>query len=157
MPIIFFAFWLVLNGRFTWEIAAFGAVLSAALYWFCVKFLEYSPKAEWKAIRKIPGMARYFFLLIKEIFKANFALMKIVYSPKKKIKPQLVTFHTPLRNPGLRSVLADSITLTPGTITVMLEDGEMTVHCLDESFAQGIEDLEFQRLLLKLGDQEEQP
>ena len=100
-------------------------------------------------------MAHYFLLLIWEILKSNFALIRIVYS-RQEIKPQLVTFHTPLKSPALQSVLADSITVTPGTITVMVDNGEMTVHCLDERFADGIEDLKFQRLLVEMSGQKEE-
>lgn len=150
MPILFFAFWIVLNGRITWEIAIFGVVLTAALSWFCVRFLDYSLRKEWGMLRRLPALARYFVTLVKEIFKANFTIIPIVYNRKREIKPQLITFHTPLQSALTRNVLADSITVTPGTITVTSEEGDLTVHCLDECFAEGIEDLDFQKQLLKL-------
>ena len=46
-------------------------------------------------------------------------------------------------------MLANAITLTPGTITVTLEGSEYTVHCLDESMAEGIQDSEFVKYILK--------
>ncbi|MBQ8547563.1 MAG: Na+/H+ antiporter subunit E, partial [Lachnospiraceae bacterium] len=49
-----------------------------------------------------------------------------------------------------RTVLANSITLTPGTITVELTEDEFKVHCLDKEMAEGIEDSVFVRLLLKM-------
>lgn len=150
MPVLFFALWVILNGRLNGEIALFGLVLTAALYWFCVQYLDYSPKREWNSLRLVPGALRYALLVIAEIVKANIALTKLVYNPKAAVKPQLITFHTPLKSHALQSVLADSITVTPGTITVLAEDGDMTVHCLDDCFAKGIEDTAFQRLLLKL-------
>lgn len=155
MAVVFFAFWVILNGRITWEIAAFGVVLSAALYYFCVKFLDYDPRSEWRAVRCLPGMAGYLWLLVKEIFKANMSLIPIVYTHKAQVKPKLITFHTPLKGHTLQSLLADSITVTPGTITVQVEDGDMTIHCLDDCFAQGIEDTPFQRHLLALSAKEE--
>lgn len=149
MPVLFFALWIILNGRFTWEIAAFGAALTGALYWFCVRFLEYDPRRDLRRVRIIPDALCYLGTLVKEIVLSNFALIRIVYG-RKKIRPQLVTFHTPVKNAALQAVLADSITVTPGTITVLLENGDLTVHCLDESFAQGIDDLSFQRMLLAM-------
>lgn len=50
-------------------------------------------------------------------------------------------------------LLANSITLTPGTITVALEDNEYTVHCLDRRFGEGLADSSFVRLLHKIEGQ----
>ena len=49
MFFVFFLLWVAFNGRLTWEIAAFGAVLSGVLYAFCCAFLGYSPKKDWAA------------------------------------------------------------------------------------------------------------
>lgn len=72
-----------------------------------------------------------------EIVKCNLALTRIVFAPKLEVKPHLVTFRTPLKG-GFKSALADSITLTPGTITVHSEGDRLTVHCLDTQFMEGI-------------------
>lgn len=145
----FFLLWVVFNGRLTWEIAAFGVVLSAAVYAFCCAFLEYSPKKDWELFKLLPKLLRYLGLLFCEVVKANMALIRIVFQPHIEVKPKLVTFRTPLK--GMKkSVLADSITLTPGTITVLSEGERLTVHCLDESFMEGITDLEFQKQLLAM-------
>ena len=55
-----------------------------------------------------------------------------------------------LKTEMARVMLANSITLTPGTITVSLTDQELLVHCLDKSLAEGMEDSEFVKLLEKL-------
>jgi multicomponent Na+:H+ antiporter subunit E len=47
-------------------------------------------------------------------------------------------------------ILANSITLTPGTITVSLTDDHLLVHCLDKSLAEGMDDSVFVRLLQKM-------
>ena len=150
MFLVFFLLWVVFNGRLTWEIAAFGAVISAVLYAFCCAFLDYSPKKDLAALRRVPKMLRYLGLLIMEIIKANAALTRIVFNRKIEVKPQLVTFKTPLSGPVTKSVLADSITLTPGTITVLSGGDELTVHCLDKGFMDGIDDTPFRRRLLDM-------
>lgn len=154
MFLLFFLLWVAFNGRLTWEIAAFGAVISAALYAFCCAFLDYGPKKDLKAIRLIPGIARYVRLLLTEIIKSNVALTRIVFNRQIEVKPKLVTFKTPLTGTR-KSVLADSITLTPGTISVHCEGDSLTVHCLDEQFMEGIENTSFQQALLKMGAKEE--
>ena len=51
-------------------------------------------------------------------------------------------------------MLANSITLTPGTITVSLEDDTLLVHCLDKTLSEGMEDSEFVKMLEKLEGEE---
>jgi len=149
MYFVYLALWIVFNGRFTWEIAAFGAVVSAAVYYFSVKFLGYDPKKELKALRLLPRILRYLVLVFVEIMKSNLALIRIVYGRTNEIKPRLVTFKTPLKG-AYKSILADCITVTPGTISVISEEDRLTVHALDASFAEGIEDTDFQKQLLEM-------
>ena len=154
MFVVFFALWVVFNGKFNLEIAIFGVILSAVVYLFSCKFLGYSIEKDKKLLRLIPAALRYVVLLVCEIFKSNIALLKVVYSRKVDIKPQLVTFRTPLKG-SFKSLLGDSITVTPGTITVHSEDDKLTVHCLDKSFMEGIEDTDFQKKLLEMQQKEE--
>ena len=58
--------------------------------------------------------------------------------------------HTDLKTETARVILANSITLTPGTITVSLTEQELLVHCLDKTLAEGMEDSSFVKLLKKL-------
>lgn len=149
MVLVFFVLWIVFNGRFTWEIAAFGVVISAVIYAFSVRFLGYDPKKELKAVKMLPRIFRYLWLVVKEIAKSNAALIRTVYGRADEIKPQLVTFKTPLKG-AYKAILADCITVTPGTISVECGDDRLTVHALDRSFADGIENSEFQKQLLEM-------
>ena len=150
-----FLLWIAFNGRITLEVVVIGIVITAALYFFCVKFLDYRLRYEWRTLRMIPSALAYGLLLLSEIAKATFAVMRIVLNPKYEIKPQLITFQTPLKTTIAQTLLANSITLTPGTISVFCKGNKLTVHCLDRSFAEGIEDLAFQQRLLKLEQREE--
>ncbi len=149
MFFLFLALWFVFHGKITAEIAIIGAVVSALMYGFCIKFLAYQPKNEWKVIKSLPQRTAYAMLMVREIALSNIALTKIVFS-KNKPEPVLVTFHTPLEDVAARTVLCDSITLTPGTITVSIEDDCLTVHCLDKSFAEGIQNTPMQQALLQM-------
>ena len=155
MFVVFFALWVIFNGKLNAEIAIFGVVLSAVVYLFSCKFLGYSLKKDQQLLRLIPSMLRYLCLLVREIVKSNLALIRVVYSRKAEVKPQLVTFRTPVKG-AYKSVLADCITVTPGTISVTSEDDKLTVHALDTSFAEGIEDTDFQKQLLEMQQKEEQ-
>lgn len=150
MYIIFFLIWIIFNGQFTLEIAAFGVVISGFIYWFMCRFLSYNPKTDLVLVRKLFQMLYYAFVLVREIIKANFAVIKMIMSSKYEIEPAVVRFKTDLKTPFARILLANSITLTPGTITVSLENDEYVVHCLDKSLAEGINSSIFVTLLRKL-------
>ena len=101
-------------------------------------------------MKKIPKMFRYLCVLILEIIKANFAVLHMILSEKEELEPTLVSFHSDMKTPTGRALLANAITLTPGTITVNLEDSDYVVHCLDESLAVGMDDSVFVELLSEL-------
>lgn len=87
-------------------------------------------------------MLRLFAVLLKEIVKANLAVVKMIYSLRTP-SGCFVSFPAPLKHTLARVALADCITLTPGTITGLLEEGQYTVHCLDKSMAEGLEESAF--------------
>ena len=92
----------------------------------------------------------FFALWVKEIVKANFAVMHMILSEREEIEPALVSFHSDMKTSTGKAFLANAITLTPGTITVSLEEDEYLIHCLDESFAVGIDDSIFEKLLKEM-------
>ena len=150
MLLLLFVLWLVFNGKVTPEIVLFGIGLSSAVYLFCWKFLKYRPKQELLALRLLPQGIGYFFVLVKEIVKANCVMIPLIVSPKYEVEPVLVTFRTDLKSNLAKTVLANSITMTPGTITVELTEDEFKVHCLDKEMAEGLADSDFVRLLRRM-------
>ena len=73
-----------------------------------------------------------------------------VFTRKEIMEPIIIHVKTPLESEALRVILANSITLTPGTITVSLTDDDLYVHCLDKSLADGVINSPFTELLLKI-------
>ncbi len=150
MYFIFFLIWIIFNGQFTLEIAAFGVVIAGFIYWFICKFLNYSPRTDIILLKKMFQILHYLFVLILEIVKANFTVVKLIMSSKYELEPVVIKFRTDLKTRPARILLANSITLTPGTITVSLSNDEYMVHCLDKSLAQGIDKSIFVELLEKM-------
>ena len=150
MFFIFFLIWIIFNGQFTFEIAAFGVVVAGLMYLFICKFLNYHPKTDLLFCKKFFLVLQYVFVLITEIIKANFAVIKMIMSSRYEIEPAIVRFKTDLKSTPARVLLANSITLTPGTITVSLEEDEYVVHCLDKELAEGINSSVFVTLLRRL-------
>ena len=98
MFLILFGVWLILNGKITAEICIFGIVISAALFYFICRFMDYSVKKELLLFRLIPLFVQYFWVLVKEIVKANVCVLKIILSPELQPEPALVYFDTDLRS-----------------------------------------------------------
>ncbi len=149
MYLVYFLLWVIFNGSFTLEICIFGMVIAGGLLLFSCRFMDYSLKKEWKLFRKSFLFLRYCVLLVKEIVKANFGAMHLILTQKEEIEPVLVSFHSDLKTQTGKVLLANAITLTPGTITVTLEGSEYQVHCLDESLAEGLAENEFVRYIRK--------
>lgn len=150
MLLLFFIVWIVFNGRFTWEIAIFGVVIAALMFAFVCKFMGYSWEKERALYKKTPLLCKYIALLFKEVVKANLAICRLILTRKEIVEPVIVKVPVKLRTEFARVILANSITLTPGTITVSLTEQELLVHCLDKSMAEGMEDSDFVKLLEKL-------
>ena len=153
MFVFFFLLWVVLNERLTVEVALIGAVISALLYLFCVRFLDYSPRREWRIIRKIPALLRYVGTLLQEIVRASIRVAYFVLSPRYEVEPQLTHFQTNLQDDASRVLLANSITLTPGTITISMENDQVCVHCLDKTMGEGLEHSDFEKQLMQLEEE----
>ena len=147
MLLLFFAAWIIFNGRITMEIVLFGLAVSVAVFAFVCKFMDYSLEKERHFYKKLPLFCKYAALLLKEIAKANLMVCRLMLTRREVVEPVLVKVHTNLKTETARVILANSITLTPGTITVSLAGQELLVHCLDKTLAEGMEDSDFVKLL----------
>ncbi len=150
MFVLYFMLWVIFNGRLTLEIATFGLIIAGIVLWFTCRYMGYSLKAERKLYGRVLLFVKYVALLVKEIIKANFSVIHLILTQKEEVQPVLVTFHTDLKTPVGKAFLANAITLTPGTITVTLEEDEYMVHCLDEDLTEGINDSTFQEYIRRL-------
>ena len=122
--------WLIYNGRVTAELLIIGAAVSLALSVFAKKSMRFEGEdARPFTVRQIGMLAAYLGTLLREIIKANAVVIRIITARTVAVEPQIVTFRTELQDPRLRVILANSITLTPGTITVSLEGDTLCVHC----------------------------
>ena len=149
LPVIF-SLWIIFNGKLTLETVLCGLVISAAVYWFACKYMGYSRSTGIKFARLILRVLRYTSILVWETVKSNFNIAKIIYSGKMEIQPRLVFFKTNLKSAAAKVVLANSITLTPGTLTVVQNNNIFCVHCLDNSIAEGIDKSVFIKQLGKI-------
>lgn len=149
MLTFFFVLWILLNGRVTVELIVLGGVIAAFIFLFAKAVFGFSLEMEKRVWLNAPLLFVYFLNLIWEIIKAALAVMKLILKPGAKPDPVLVEFDSGLQHKILNVLLANSITLTPGTYTVRLEKDHLVVHCLIPEYAQGIGESSFVKLLRK--------
>lgn len=146
--IIIFLLWIIFNGRITTEIVLLGLLLAGAVTWFDEKYIGHNNLNV--SLKRLPALIDYLFTLIIEIIKANIIMIKITLAPKLEFEPCIIYFKTDLKEQFTKVLLANSITLTPGTITASLEGDTYCVHCLDKSMAEGINNSIFVKKLRKI-------
>jgi len=148
MAALMYGFWLVLNGKITVEILLLGLPVMGLAFLFMCKFCDWSLKKELGLYRCVPLIIAYCGILIWEIIKSNLTLAKIVYTGTPK--PVVRTVETGLKSRMARLMLANSITITPGTITMTMRDKELTIHCLSHEIAESLDEIVFEKWLQKI-------
>lgn len=143
--------WLLLSGNAAVSTLLSGAAVSFLITLFCRRFMGYNPTLFRQGLKKGGAIARYLLFLLKEILVSNLAVVKLIYRPAPP-EPMLVRFQTSLKTDAAKVLVANSITLTPGTYTVHLAGDEFRVHALDRSFADGLEECAFLEKAGKLED-----
>lgn len=101
-------------------------------------------------LKNLPMWIWFVVILIKEVVVSNVQVAKIVLSRTMNIAPHVVDYQSRLKDEFLLTVYANAITLTPGTMTVDIDRQKMKIHCLNESYAQGLEGSQIERILLKI-------
>ena len=149
MFVVLLALWLVFAGSVTAVNLLLGACVSALITLLCAKTMGYSTRRFIRKLSKADELAVYLAYLLKEIVRENFDVLRFIYR-KGQPKPRLVSFHGRVQSEPLRVLVANSITLTPGTYTVRLEGDEYTVHALDEYFQVDIEYSAFFKMAQKV-------
>lgn len=137
--LVLFAIWLLLSGHYDWVHLSYG-VLSVALVllmnWeahphFPEEYLHYHRVRTFKLLGYVPWLA-------KEMVFSALHVARMVLSPRMPINPSLVTFKSEQPNPLAMVILADSISLTPGTVTLDVDGEEFIVHALTDQTADSL-------------------
>ena len=144
MFIILYLLWFVLNGRFEWsteflQISLFGLGVTSFAYLFLCKCTDFSLKKDIRFCRNFFLFIAYLGVLIKEIFFSNIGVVKSILKSGDTSNPEIVHVHLGFKSKFINTLIANSITLTPGTITVDLENDHFTVYCLNKELMEGFE------------------
>ena len=149
MFILLFLFWILLNGKLNLEIALIGIILCGAVYLFACFFLNFTLKKDFNFFKTVHLLIAFYFMLVLEVVKSNLNIISLIWS-KKEPDPKIVHFNVTLKSTFLRVLFANAITLTPGTITINLNEKEYVVHALRYDYIDGIENSKLLKLLKKM-------
>ena len=131
--VLLMAVWLILSGHYDALHIFYGVISVAFVVWlnFRMHNLPLAPGEMPGSFRiNIPRLIVYLFWLQWQIIQSAVYVAYVVLHPRMPIKPMLVRFRTKQPNVLARVILGNSITLTPGTITLQIEGDVFTVHAL---------------------------
>lgn len=132
-------FWLLLSARFDPLFLAMGTLAAGVVTLASTRLLERTIGPAGTHPRVVlPRLVVYSFWLSRRMFSSAVLIAWIVLNPRVPPQPGIVRLTTQLASPAARAMLANSITLVPGTMTLDLEGDELTVHVFTP---EAIEDL----------------
>ncbi len=120
-------FWVMLTGNVKTDSLLVGAMVSLVIALLFQEGLSFFTEFRLTPQSFVAGVAFYGFFL-KELVKSNLRLAAVVLSPDLPIRPGIVKVRTRLKSRMGRLMLANSISLTPGTLTVEVDDEWLYVH-----------------------------
>jgi multicomponent Na+:H+ antiporter subunit E len=164
--LLLFAFWLILSGHFQFKYILIGAA-AAGLVTCLTNDLFYSALRQGTSLREeiislLVQLWRWFiylFWLLSRIVMANVQVALIILNPKLPIDPAILVFKSTMKKGLSRVTLANSITLTPGTVTVDIEYSTYYTHTLYPPLAGELVDATMQNQIANvfLEEKEEPP
>ena len=152
------AFWLVLSGHFDPFHIALGLFSVLLVLWVNREIHRVDYFGEKAAdVQRIRLLRLLYFIpwLMWEIFVSSVKVAGLILHPKMPIKAGVITFNTQLSNVNGRVILGNSITLTPGTVTLELSGNELLVHSLTHENSEGHIDCQLVTEVSKLFSMEE--
>lgn len=147
--VVLSGFFMILTEHFT-ILNAIAAVVIATVILNLPAYKAHIEVAPYFKGNVLPEWIVFVFILLLEIIKANFQVAMIVLSRHMNVQPEMIYFESELKDELLLTVLANSITLTPGTMTVDIEGSKLLIHCLNREYAEGVKDMHLERKLIQI-------
>lgn len=140
--ILILANWLIFSGLFDAFHIGLGVLCAGIVTWISSDLLfENRSKSLAGRVQEAARLPSYLIWLFWQIVLANVYMLKLALSPGglEEVSPRVVRFKTKLKSDFARFVLAQSITLTPGTVTVKIVGDEFYVHAISKEAVDGLD------------------
>ena len=143
--VILMALWLLLSGHYTAMLISIGVGCSFGVALLAVRMGIADP--EGVPVHLLPRAVRYVPWLAKEVLLANVDVARRILTPRRQpnVSPRLLDVTTTQKSDLGRVLYANSITLTPGTVSIRVYGRRITVHAIAENVAEGLERGEMDR------------
>ena len=141
--IVLFGFWLLMSGYYTPLILSLGVISCLLCVYLTVKgkFLD----NETLPVYFFPRLIQYTLWLIKEILKSNIQTAKVIIM--KSEKPELFSVKATQKTNEGKVTYANSITLTPGTVTTQIKNDIFEVHALTKDFGEDVRSSDMDKMV----------
>jgi len=128
--------WLLLSGHYTVTLMTYGALSCA----FVVGIAVHLGIVDDEAVPTQLAAGHFLYLpwLAKEIVLSNLSVARVILSPSLPIHPRILRVEASQKTDVAQVIYANSITLTPGTVTLDVRDGKLLVHALTSDSAEGL-------------------
>jgi multicomponent Na+:H+ antiporter subunit E len=152
LVVLLSVFWLVLSGRFTAPFFIFMALSVTTVVLMNPErpFGARAPGIPRGGVNWVRGgaaLVRYFVWLLVSILKANFDVARRILSPSMPVRPRFMRFKSDLQSEVGQVMIANTITLTPGTVTLDVQDGTFWVHALHPETAGDVVSAKVQNMV----------
>lgn len=128
--------WLLLSGHYSATLITYGAFCSLGV----VLLMAHLGILDREALPTHLGFRTFAYIpwLLKEIVLSNLSVAKVILSPRLPIHPRILKVAASQKTQVGQVIYANSITLTPGTVTLDVRDGQFLVHALTTDSAEGL-------------------
>jgi len=146
--------WLAFTSTFAIQEVLIGLITSALISFLSIRLFTCCTLSIFHPV-KIFYMIKYLIVFLIALVQSNFDVARRVLTPSLPINPGIVKFKTKLKTNYSKMVLANSITLTPGTLSVDVKDDTFYIHWIDVKTTdpeQAYTDIagQFEKILLKI-------
>ncbi len=137
--VLLFAMWVVFSGFLDPFHLSLGLISCGIVTWLSSDLLfdDQSIPIRRRAVQAV-RLSSYILWLTWQIVLSNIAVLKLAFAQRSALQPQIVRYRTPLKSDFERFLLANSITLTPGTVTIKILGDTFYIHAIDDSAAAGL-------------------
>ncbi len=143
-------FWLILSPRISVESISIGVLASLMVTYFSKSYITDEGELSFFSVKNIKNVFTYISRLLIEIVKSNIHVAKIVLSPSMPISPQFVRVPVKPKKDFYKVLYGNSITLTPGTLTVDIIGDEYIVHALTDDAAADLNNSIIEKHILSI-------
>ena len=145
---LFLSFWLLVSGSLDWQHLVFGSVIATliAAFWHHTSERVVNRFSLGRTLLSLGAVIS----LAREVWLAAWQVVPLVLQRQVLVSPSLVQLNTCLKTNRMRAFYANSITLTPGTLTVQLKNDRLLVHALTEQAAIDVASWDFEKALQRL-------